>query len=242
VSATNALATINNIQVSSASNTIDSAIPGASITLLKKDPSSTVTLTVGQDLDAGKTLVKAFVTAFNDLMDFANDQASKSAKGETANIGRDALLRGLRLQLRTDINTQYSTGSTFNYLSQVGLGFDRSGKLTFDESRFDAAVKSGGTDAIQKLFGTPDGTTGAFNVLQTHIATYTDAGGLVPDAKDRIDAQLQSLGTRIDAMEARLAVERDALNKQFIATDNLMTSLNSSVSSLSTLSNQYRLF
>ena len=241
VSATDAVATINNVQVSSPTNTIDSAIYGASITLLKKDPAATVTLSVTEDLSAGKQQIKDFVSAFNDLLSFASDQSSAALKGQAGNIGRDALLRGLRSQLRSNLSSQYATGGKFSYLSQVGLGFDRSGKLTFDESVYDAAVK-GGTDAVQKLFSGAGGVTGAFATLKTSIAAYTQAGGLLPNAKDRIDAQLQNIGSRIDEMNARLDLRRAALQKEYQATDSIISSLNNSVNSLSTLGNQYRLF
>ena len=94
---------------------------------------------------------------------------SAALKGQTDNIGRDALLRGLRSQLRSNLSSQYATGGKFTYLSQVGLGFDRSGKLTFDENVYDEAVK-GGTDAVQKLFTGGGGVTGAFATLKTSIA------------------------------------------------------------------------
>jgi flagellar hook-associated protein 2 len=241
VSATNALATINNIQVSSGTNTIESAIPGATISLLQKDPAATVTLSVTQDLSSTKTQVKSFVSAFNDLTTFANSQSSAASKGETGTIGRDALLRGLRGQLRSDLNGAHVTGSKYTYLSQIGLGFDRTGTLTFDEAKFDEAMKSGVAD-VQKLFAGTTSADGAFTVLQSRMSKYTEAGGLVPDAKNRVDSALASIGSRIDTLNARLALRRDALSKEYIAADQVMTALNNSISSLSSLSGQYRLF
>ena len=74
------------------------------------------------------------------------------------------------------------------------------------------------------------------------VTGYTEAGGLVPDAKDRISEQLKSVANRISSMEARLAIRRAALNKEFIATDQAMSTLNKSVEALSSLGGQYRLF
>ena len=181
------------MQVSSPTNTIDSAIFGASITLLKKDPATTVTLSVTEDLSAGKQQIKDFVSAFNDLLSFAADQSSAALKGQTDNIGRDALLRGLRSQLRSNLSSQYATGGKFSYLSQVGLGFDRSGKLTFDENVYDEAVK-GGTDAVQKLFTGGGGVTGAFATLKSSIAVVHRRGRPAAQREGRIDAQLQNVG------------------------------------------------
>jgi flagellar hook-associated protein 2 len=239
--AANASFTVNNIAVQSATNTVEDVIPGVSLTLLKKDPATTVSVSVTADQQAAVDQVKAFVTAFNDILTFAKDQAAAAAKGETSNIGRDALLRGLRNELRAEMNREYATGGTFTYLSQVGLGFDRSGKLTFDQTKFAEATKNGNGE-VMKLFAGSGGVDGAFTRLTALVEGYTEAGGLVPDAKDRISAQLKSLGERISSMEARLAIRRAALNKEFIATDQAMSALNKSVEALSSLGGQYRLF
>ncbi len=239
--ATNASFTVNNIAVSSSSNTVDDVISGVSLQLLKKDPASTVTVSVSQDEDAAKDQVKAFVTAFNDLMTFAGDQTKAANSGDKNNIGRDALLRGLRNDLRGAINTKYATGGKYEYLSQIGIGFARDGTMKFDEAKFDEATK-GGTAEVLKLFTGSNGVSGAFSALDKLLTTYTQAGGLLPNAEDRVDSALTSIGARIDAMNARLALRRDALSKEFTATDSAISALNNSINSLSSLNSQYRLF
>ena len=234
--------TVNNIAITSSSNTVDSVIPGVTLQLLRKDPNNTISVSVTRDQDAAKTQIKSFVSAFNDLMSFANDQSKAAAGGDQSSIGRDALLRGLRNSLRTAFNTEYSTtGSKFTYASQMGLGFAHDGSLTFDEDQFDTATQSGNSD-VTKLFAGAGGAGGLFTSMQTLVNSYTDAGGLLPNANDRLDAQLKSLGDRIDSMNARLAIERDSLSKQFTATDSTISALNNSIQSLSSLNNQYRLF
>jgi flagellar hook-associated protein 2 len=232
---------VNNIEVQSATNNVDDVIPGVSLTLLKKDPTATVNVSVTADKQAAVDQVKSFVTSFNDILAFAKDQASAAASGGTNNIGRDALLRALRTELRGEIHRESATGGTYSYLSQVGLGFDRSGKLTLDEKKFAEATKNG-TGEVMKLFAGANGVNGAFSKLQSLVTGYTEAGGLVPDAKERITAQLQSVAKRITSMEARLAIRRAGLNKEFIATDQAMSALNKSVDALSSLGGQYRLF
>ena len=239
--AANAAFTVNNVAVQSASNNVDDVIAGVSLTLLKKDPTATVNVSVTANQQAAVDQVKSFVSSFNDILTFAKDQSAAASKGETNNIGRDALLRGLRNELRGEMNREYATGGTYTYLSQVGLGFDRSGKLTLDEKKFAEATKNGNGE-VMKLFAGANGVDGAFTKLQALVTGYTEAGGLVPDAKTRITAQLQSVATRIASMEARLAIRRTALNKEFIATDQAMSALNKSVEALSSLGGQYRLF
>jgi len=239
--ALNAQFTVNNVAVQSATNDVDDVVAGVSLTLLKKDPAATVNVSVTADSQAAVDQVKSFVSSFNDILTFAKDQAAAASNGGTNNIGRDALLRALRSELRGEMNREYATGGTYSYLSQVGLGFDRSGKLTLDEKKFAEATKNGNGE-VMKLFAGADGVDGAFTKLQSLVTGYTEAGGLVPDAKERITAQLQSVAKRITSMEARLAIRRAALNKEFIATDQAMSALNKSVEALSSLGGQYRLF
>jgi flagellar capping protein FliD len=74
------------------------------------------------------------------------------------------------------------------------------------------------------------------------IESYTEAGGLVSDARERIDTQVSNLGRRIGTLEEQLAIRRAALQREFIAADRAMAQLNSQGSSLSQLGGQYRLF
>lgn len=239
--ATNAAFTVNGVPIASAGNSADGVIPGVTLQLLRKDPAATVTVSVAADQNAAKSQVKAFVSAFNDLMTFVRDQSQLASTGRSDTIGRDAVLRGLSNELRSAVNAAYESGGTYSYLSQIGIRFDRSGTLTFDEAAFDAATAGGNADVL-KLFAGAGGVDGAFTRLVGRISTYTATGGLIPGASERLNDQLASVADRIALMETRLAIRREALHREFIATDNAITALNASVQSLSTLNNQFRLF
>jgi flagellar capping protein FliD len=75
-----------------------------------------------------------------------------------------------------------------------------------------------------------------------HRGELRDAGGLVARAKDRIDDQVQNISGPVDVLDAQLMLRRSAVQEEFIAADQAMSQLNSQVSSLSSLQNQYRLF
>ena len=92
------------------------------------------------------------------------------------------------------------------------------------------------------MFGGADGSVGRFGALKTMIESYTEAGGLVSDVRERIDTQVSNLGRRIGTLEEQLAIRRAALQREFIAADRAMAQLNRQGSSLSQLGGQYRLF
>ena len=198
-------------------------------------------MTIAQDTAAIKTLVDDFVTAFAALDSFADEQITAAGTGNRGTLARDPLLRSLFSDVRSTLTSSHAVGGTYQYLSEVGLGFDASGEITFTSATFDTAATTSLAD-IQKLFVAGGGQDGAFKVLSTRLKSYTQAGGLIPEATRRNNDQVDRLSRRITAFEDRLAVRRQALQREYIATDLAIAGLNQSVQSLNTLSGQFRLF
>jgi flagellar hook-associated protein 2 len=235
----NAAFTVNNLAVTSASNTVTDVIPGVTLSLLKKDPAVTATVKVTQDTTGAKDLVDKLVTAYNDVLKFVKDQGTTAVAGK-ASIGRDPLLRGLRDSLRQAIGAAYA-GGTLTRLAQVGIGFDSSGSMTLDKKVFDAAIADSPSD-VQFLFSGADGGHGAFGTMATLIEDYTEAGGLVAGARERLDDQVRAITRRMDTVSTQLELRRSALQKEYMAADLAMTRLKNQSSSLQSLGGQYRLF
>jgi len=80
VVATNAALTVNNIPITSSTNTIDAAIPGVTLTLTKKDAAKTVLVDVAQSSTAAQTQLDEFVKAYNGLMTFLTEQNTAAAR------------------------------------------------------------------------------------------------------------------------------------------------------------------
>jgi flagellar hook-associated protein 2 len=235
--ASDARARVNGVTVTSATNTFDGVIAGTSFTTLRADPAIAVSITITASTESVKTMVNTLVTAFNDTVKFLGEQ---SASTDKASIGRDALVRGLRRELASALMRTTGSGA-FSSLAEIGFEFTRTGELTFDATRFEAAL---GEDkaSVEALFRGIGGTGGAFGALTGTIKTYTSTGGLVPNAQERIDSQVDKLTKRIEDFEARLAIRRAALQREYAAADALIAQLNSAGSSLSSLNNRYSLF
>jgi flagellar hook-associated protein 2 len=233
--ALNASLLVNNIPVSSATNTLDNVVPGATLTLLKKDPASTVVVDVAADPQKLKDKIASFVTAYNDLVKFATDQATSAGQRDPSSIGRDPVVRELRTALRNALSTAYGSGAT-SYLSEVGISFTQTGTIAFDGSTFDEAVENG-TD-VEALFVGGSGTPGAFASLETLLGAYTDIGGILPNTKEQLDAQVSRLTDQIQSLQDRLALRRAALQREFTAADAAMSRLKNQSGSLASFGAQ----
>jgi flagellar hook-associated protein 2 len=230
VQASNAALTVNNIPVTSTTNTLADAVPGVTLNLFKADPAATITVDVATDATKLKDRVRAFVTQYNDLVKFAGDQARSAASGDSTSIGRDPLLRGVRDQVRSALTAEYATGGSYTTLSQVGISLSRTGVLEFDEAAFSSAL-SGGTAQIEKLFAGTAGS-GVFAALKTGLDRYTQSDGLLKGATKQLTDQASRLTDQIATMQERLALRRAALQREFIAADQAMSQLKSQSSSL----------
>ena len=237
--AINAALTVNGLAVTSASNTVTDVVPGATLTLFKKDPAVTATVKVDRDTQGAKDLVQKFINGYNDLATFAKDQNTAAIAGK-ASIGRDPLLRGLRDALRSATSDEF-VGGTLKRLAEIGVGFDITGKMTLDSTLFEKRLGDSPAD-VQLLLSGADGTGGAFGAMGSLIEQYTQTGGLIGDTRERIDETIRGLNRRMDSMEAQLEIRRQALQREYIAADLAMTRLKSQSASLQTVGQGFRLF
>ena len=231
--------TINGLAVTSASNTVTDVIEGVTLTLLKKDPATTVTVRVDRDETKAKDLLKKFINAYNDITTFAKDQATMATAGRPS-IGRDPLLRGLRETLRNAVMGEYA-GGTLERLAQIGVGFDTAGKMVLDDKVFKDAMATS-PSAVQELVSGASGDGGVFGAVKTLIEGYTQAGGLVSSIRERIDEQVSAMSRRLDTLESQLELRRQSLQREYMAADLAMTRLKSQSASLSSVGSGYRLF
>ena len=237
--AINAEFSVNGLDVVSASNTVADVIDGATLSLVRKDPATTVTVKVGRDTSGASALVKKFISTYNDLTTFAKDQNTAALAGKDS-IGRDPLLRGLRDAFRNAISEEY-TGGTRTRLAEIGIGFDMTGKMILDETIFEDAVNDSPAD-VQLLLSGTDGTGGAFGAMKALVEEYTQTGGLIGSTKNRIDEQVRGLNRRMDSVSAQLELRRQSLQREYMAADLAMTRLKSQSASLSSVGSGYRLF
>jgi flagellar hook-associated protein 2 len=241
VSARDAALTINNIPVTSTTNTLDSVIPGVIMTLSKKDATKAVLIEVTESADEAKSQLDEFVKAYNELMSFLTEQNTAALSGK-ANISRDSLVRSLKMGLTSSMRAEYvDAAPTYTRLGTVGIEFNSDGTIKLDPAKLKAAVLDDPA-AISKLFVGATGTGGVFGALKAQVEDYTKAGGLVQDAKDRLKDQIVKIDSKLDTMEMQLELRRQTLQREFIAADKLMSQLNGQGSSLQALGGQYRLF
>jgi flagellar hook-associated protein 2 len=235
VAASDASLLVNNVPITSSTNTVDSAIPGVTLTLTKKAPTTSVAITVAEDHSALEDKISDFVSAYNGVASFVDIQTSAAAGGATDNLGHNTLLRTLKSALASVVSSSYNTGSSLSTLSEAGIEFERTGRMKFNAAKFKDAV-SGGFTEITKLFAGSGSSQGAFGALTDAIDQYTKAGGLIANAQTTLTSQVSRMTDQLALMQDRLARRRIQLQQEFTAADQLMSQLKTQSGSLSSFS------
>jgi flagellar hook-associated protein 2 len=145
---------LDNVVLTSASNTITDAISGVSIDLKGVSDSTTVTLKIERDTDSIRTKIQGLVTSYNAVMSYISTQFSYDEDAETTGgvLFGDGTLSSVKSDL-ISIVTQSVTGlsSDCNRLSLIGIAFNDQAQLMIDSTVLTDALKTN-FDEVKKLF------------------------------------------------------------------------------------------
>jgi flagellar hook-associated protein 2 len=227
VAASDASILFNNVPITSASNTFEDIVTGVTLTVSSADPDKTIALDLQPDAAGLLAKVEKFVEAYNSLVKFSNAQRASATAGDGASIGREPVLRQLRNALRTELLGSHGD-EIVTRLAEVGVEFTATGTMEVNRAVFDDAVAEH-ADEIRSLFA---GAGGVFPSIETVLNEFTGASGIISGAKERLNRQIATMDSQIVSMQARLSLQRSALQKEFAEADAAMARLNGQAGSL----------
>ena len=150
--AKNALLNIDGIAVVKPSNTVTDAIEGVTLNLLKTSNSLSVNLGVATNQDKVKESVTAFVDAYNKLDTTLRSLTKFGGEGGTSGVLLgDATVRAVTNQIKAVFSNSITGAGSLTTLSQIGVSFQRDGKLALDSTKLTSAISTNIKD-IAALF------------------------------------------------------------------------------------------
>ena len=229
-SAQDAKATINQVAVTSASNTLSQVIDGVTLTLagLTTQP---VAVSVKPDGDAMKKAIDAFVSAYNDMAKYLNDQTKYDPDSKTAGpLQGDTMAVSLRSRMRSMLGVSSGASTAFARLSDIGFDVQRDGTIQLKSGLLDNALAN--VPELKKLFSNTDATDPANDGVLVQLRNFanqalgvdgsltTRTTGLQSRLHDNQDQQTR-MQDRIDAYEARVRAQYTALDQQMSQLNGL---------------------
>jgi flagellar hook-associated protein 2 len=235
--------TINGLQVTSKSNTVDKTLGGVTMNLLPGSGGTTTTVTVSTNTDNLKASLQAFVDSYNAVLG-AVTTVTKASVSDTpdkttgatvtpASLTGDAMPRAIISALRKELVTTGAPGQ-LSVLSQLGITTGQSdGKLTLDAKKFSAAMDAGLAGDVQQLFtGTGDGKNGLLARMNAAVTPYTQTGGIFDTRKTSLNKQQSNLQDQQAALDLRVTTLTATLTAKYNAMDLLVGQLKASATNI----------
>lgn len=223
--ATDAVATVNGVSVSSSSNVFENTVAGVTFTALK-ETTTPAEITIAKDLSKVKSNVEAFVKAYNEINQAINDATKYDASTKTAGLLQgDSTVLGLQSALRGLLQSGTS-GGAFSRLSDIGISQQLGGELTVDSVKLDAALLK--PDDLKNLFRASTGnalTDGIATKLQTFTTGLMAATGFFSAKESSLQKALDRNGQDQTKVNERATRVEAQLNRRYSALDAQMASL-----------------
>lgn len=200
--ASDAVLTVGDKQITSASNTLDKAIAGLT---LKLTGTGKTDVTVTQDASQIGNNLKSFVSAYNEL----NKKLQALQKGDLKN---DTALNQAISQFNTLLKS--GGGVSQSALTAAGLGQDASGNLVLDDKKLQAALKTDAA-AVTKLF-TNEGR-GLADLLASQAGSLSGDSSALKRETTLVSKEITSINAKRASLSKALTAQATALAALYTA-------------------------
>lgn len=214
----NAVFTLNGgAAITSASNTLDSAVHGITGLSVSVNTATTQTIQVESDTDAMQTAINDFVTAFNAVQEFIDTNTKITISGtsvatSTLTDNREVENWGKELRSLAFASIGGLTGSV-KQLGDLGLDFDGiSSKLVFKSSEKFLTALSDRPDDVKAFF-----LTGGTGFVSKFYSKLTTIGTANRSQQANLSKTNDSLTSQLERLESQLASEKEKLTTAFLA-------------------------
>jgi len=178
VAAQNATLTVNGLSLTSATNSVASAVPGLTLNLQQAGTTSTVT--VAANTSSVQTDIDTFVSAYNALHSNINQLTAYNPGGTNGLLIGDATTLQIANKLQTAVASGLSgTGSGYSSLAAAGIALNSDGSLSVNDATLSQALQSNPSQ-FNGLFSTA-GTATNSNVTYLIGGTNTQPGSYAVD-------------------------------------------------------------
>ena len=223
-----AKATVNGIEVSSASNDLSGVVEGMTLRL-HKETATNVDVSVTQDREAIKTAIQGFATAYNDLTKTIADQTKYDPTTKVAGaLQGDSTVTGLLRQMRSLVNTASGASGAFARLSDLGLEIQRDGTLSVNSAKLDSATAN--LPELRKALSNNDTLNAGNNGLARRYANLASQvlgiDGSLTTRAEGLRERLAQNGINQDKLSERVERFQARLVAQYTAMDANLSKLN----------------
>ena len=222
---------LNGIEVSGKTNTVNTAIDGITLTLLKKsEVGVSTTVSVNSDTSALSGAIDGFVKAYNDFNTQAGSLGGYNASTKVAGaLNGDSGLRMAQSVLSNALGNPPAelVGKPLQHLSEIGVELQKDGSLQVDRAKLNKAIK----DNVEGVANLVSAYGKSFKVATDRLI---GSSGILAAQTEGYDTTIKSFDRQREAINARMVSIEARYRKQFTALDVMMSNMSQTSSYLTT--------
>jgi flagellar hook-associated protein 2 len=239
--ASDAKVKVDGITFTRSTNTLTDVLPGTTLDL-KTVTSGVADLSLVRDTTALKDKFKALVTSYNDASSMLNVVTDPKSTMETygATLAGDSTARSVKALMRTLVQGESNTpGSKVSTMWQIGISIDRSGVMSLDETKLDAALADNFDDVVQTMTGNTNGLSaystkpaGFAGEAMRKLSKLIGPSGVLLTNSQNAESQNTKYQADLAKLETRMTTLLARYNKQFSSMESIVGGVNSQKTSL----------
>ncbi len=225
--------TAGSVLLTSATDNFKNVVDGLNLTV-KDGTRQAVTVNVTTSNTGASNAIQQFVDAYNSIRDLLDQTTSFDPDALTTGIlfGTSAALR-VGSSLAQIVTGRFFGVGSAESLAAVGVRIDDKGKLSFDQTKYAAAVASDPESVKQLFTDETKGVAAKINALVDQLAG--EKTSLLASRTDSLTRTIETNNDRITALQDQLDRERDRLTAEFQRIDTVIAGFQQSQAALESL-------
>ena len=218
--------TVDGVAITSASNTVSTAIPGVTFQLLGTS-SSAVQVQITNDTADISSAMNSFVTAYNAVVKDLTTQEGNDSSGNAEPLYGNPTVSLMQTQLSQALLGGAASGAVSS-ITQLGVTVNDDGTLTYSDSGMQSMLDSNFNDVVGFLQN-----TGSFGMNLTSVLnglSSSDTTGALYLAEQQNTNEEATLNTDVSNEEALLATEKTSLTTELNTANQVLQSIPSQLS------------
>lgn len=221
---TDAAFTVDGLPMTRPSNDVADAVGGVTFKLIGAGDTN---VGVSRDLTKMRSALDELVKVYNSTSGTLKSQSSYDAASRSGGpLNGESSIRGVLSQMRRTLSNNYGVdGDVYRTLSSLGVTVKSGGSLSVDSAKYEAAMNTDPVAASARI--------GEFaRKLTSTLEDALDSDGTITARTDGIQTAIKRLSDQQTRVEARLSAVEARYRSQFTALENLMASMTSTSSFL----------
>jgi len=217
--ADNALVTIDGFEIEAEGNQINEFLQGVNVQLKQAREDFVFTMTISEDYQKISGKMKALIEQFNGILTFINTQNKIDDKTDTrTTFAGDTGLQTIEYRLRNLLHEGYPVGDPdedefkFVFLTEMGIEFEKTGMLKFNEDRFTSAMEKDFNSVAEAITGPYGFAPQMKEVMSNYTRTMT---GLLAMRESGLKDRIKRVDEDIGKKEVRMQAREKSLVEQF---------------------------